>query len=149
MTIHARFLEFAEFATTGQDNKLVVVNIFDRVTAHVAAGAPWPLPDDVRIPLPQSTYLAFVLYASAADGTRHTAELRVLHEDGAPVVDPIDLGEFVFTINAQGRPLRFQGIINVGALPLPPAADYVFQLWVGGQLAGDVNLYFELTAPPA
>jgi hypothetical protein len=131
---------FAEYAANTQDNKLVVAGTFNQLTVQRAPGSDLANPGVFPLPM---VYLAAVLTASIGDGLTHSAELRVVNDDGQQVLPTIELGTLTFIMNQHGRPMRFHAVIGIPGLPLPGPGEYSFELWVRGERLGETALYVD------
>jgi len=139
--IQCKAFLFAEWVSqSSPDMKMTIANTFNSIVGTAVAGE---IPKDGVNILAQSLYLVYILEASVADGTEHKGELRIEHEDGAAVVEPIQI-PIRFIINPKGRPMRYQGIVNMTGLPLHAPADYTVKLLVDGKPLDETNLYVEL-----
>lgn len=128
----------AEYASQMPDGKLLIAGTVNTIGLTRRPGVS---PQDVtNVPL-GSLYVAVVLEWSLMEGTRHHAELRVVHEDGLEPITPLDLGELPFVMNPDGRPMRSQLIINLQGFRLPGIGDYELQFWVDGRPLGTAALY--------
>ena len=134
------FLLFAEFAANTDDMKMVIAGTFNNI---VVKRAKPNIPGTVSVLQLPRVFLAAKVEASISDGLRHQAELRVLNEDGKSVIQPMPLGEWVFIMSGEGRPMHFQAVIGVDKMPLPGTGEYTFELWVSGKRLGDCALYVD------
>jgi hypothetical protein len=138
-----KLLAFAEYAAVTQENKLIVAGIVDQVEVRRRPGAP-AQPDGaiVALPLPP-LYLVAILEASISEGTVHQAALRLLDQDHQPLADPVQLGQWTFIVNPFGRPMRFQAVVHLGGVAVPPGtSDYEFQLLIDGEPIGEPAMLY-------
>lgn len=131
----------AEFASQDSMRRLTIANTYDRITGTAPQGADLPR-EGVAIKI-DSLHVVYMLMASISDGTDHTAEMRIVHEDGAPAIDPLVM-PLQFQLNPGGRPMRYQGIVNLVGLTLRAPGDYSIKLFVDGREIGETPLYLEL-----
>jgi hypothetical protein len=135
---------FAEYAANTQDNKLVIAGTFNSLKIKRSRPANPNQPGIYPLPM---VYLAAVVHASLSEGLTHTAELKVVNDDGATVL-ATTLGPMNFVMNSHGRPLQFQAVISVPGLPLPGPGEYSFEYWVDGQRLGETALYIDEVQGP-
>ena len=138
-----RIFEFAEYAAMTDETKFVIGGIFDSINATRAPNAPEGEPDVLVMP---NVWLVWVAEASLADGLTHTMGLRILNDDGIEVWAQPDLGSMNFILNEAGKPMRFNGRMQLGGLALPGTGDYTFELHVDGSKRADTRLYVQIHA---
>lgn len=89
---------------------------------------------------------------------RHKLELALLNADGQPVMVPTPTGDRPVELSGEfevgrppglkpGTPLDFPVALNIGPLPLPPDARYVWRLSIDGKSEEDWQVAF--TTRPA
>lgn len=139
-----RLLEFADYATFTDDRKLIISGIFNRINVR---RKPDVAPDAPLTFMMPTGFLCWVVESSIGDGLKHQVTVRVVSEDGDEVLRS-DLGEMNFIMDKAGRPMRFQGRLMVGGLPLPGTGDFVFELLVDGSKLGETTLYVDESPPP-
>lgn len=146
-----KLLQFAEYAAVTQGSKLIIAGTVDQVEARRAPLVPGAAVEPLqRIPLPP-LYLVAIIEASIAEGTAHQAALRILDQDERPVADPIELGQWAFVVNPHGRPMRFQAIVHLANVAVPPGTgDYQFWLEIDGKPIGEPAMLYVIdhTATP-
>jgi hypothetical protein len=111
---------------------------------------------------PEPTASAIALDVKVPWDTRddqHTLRLELLDADGRGVLVPTEQGPQPLVIEATfgvgdpvagvkpGTPIDAVFAINLGPLPLPPAARYEWRLWIDGEHQEDWRLTF--TTRPA
>lgn len=136
--MNLRFGHVCDYATIGNNGKLIIVGVFDTVIAR--------LRDDegnVRLPL---CYLVFRLECSIAEGAQHQVMIRIVDEDGNEVAPMAGVGTR-FRPHAPGRPLSANGIINL-QIGVPREGDYMFEIHVDGAVIGEIPFYV-VPVPPA
>ena len=141
-----RFLEFAEYAAFTEDKKVIMSGIFNTIEASQNPLMP---PGSQEFLILPASFLVWMVDASIGEGLTHSIKLRIRDDDGDLVLET-DLGQMVFFLNPQGRPMRFQGRLVTGGLPLPGPGEYVFELIASGNKLGETTLYVDVrSAPPA
>lgn len=138
-----RIFEFAEYAAMTDESKFVIGGIFDSVNATRPPTIPAGAPDVLVMP---NVWLVWVAEASLADGLTHTMGLRILNDDGIEVWAQPTMGSMNFILNDTGRPMRFNGRMQLAGLALPGTGDYTFELYVDGSKRADTRLYVQIHA---
>ena len=136
-------MTFCEFAMINSDMRMVLAGTFTGITVTRPSDAAAPVEGFGTVALPPA-FLVATVNASISEGLTHAAELLVLNDDNGEVFSPIPLGDWTFVLNPHGRPMRYQGLINVTGLALPGPGEYTFRLRLGGQTVGEVPLYVDL-----
>ena len=131
----------AEYAGISTDGKLTIAGTFDSMMVVRPPDAPPDAPFAVVVP---HAYIVVVSEASLADGLSHQLRLRILDGNGQPVVEDTR-GEITFALNAFGRPMRNNLIINLMGRVLPGPDDYVFELSVEGHQPPLAEFVFAVT----
>jgi hypothetical protein len=140
-----RVLEFAEYASFTDDKKLIMGGIFNRMGI---ARKPNAIPGaSTAVPIAMQGFLVWVIEASIGDGLKHKVALRIRDDDGNIVLNS-QLGDMVFHLDQHGRPMRFQGRLQLTGLPLPGPGEYEFELHVNGNKVGETSLYVDDVTPP-
>lgn len=89
-----------------------------------------------------------------------TFHLRLLREDGEPVMQPTPVGEAPIEVSGQfevgrppgltaGTPIDVPLAFNIPPLPLPPGSRFSWELTIDGQCRDDWHLAFSTRAVPA
>lgn len=141
-----KLLQIAEYAAFTDDKKLIVNGIFTGIAAERNPAAP-PQAVDL-LPLPHC-YLVWIADASIAEGLTHRVGLVVRNSDGEKILEQPDLGAMDFNLDKKGRPLRFQGRMAIGGMPLPGEGDYEFELLVDGKAIGQTTLFVDVIDSPS
>lgn len=120
-------------------------------------GAGW----NVTGPAPAPMALAGILELDWDEANAPKAlRIELLTEDGGPVVVPTPEGDRPLVIETSvevGRPpgtrpgslFNVPIAINIGLLPIPPGAGYVWRFWIGGETRDDWRLPFSTRPAPA
>lgn len=123
------FGHLCDFATQGNNGKLILVGIFENV--YVLEGRP---KEEVAFP---SSFLAFKLECSVAEGSEHEIAVKVVSEDGDEI-NSVQMGRHDLQPAGPGRPLTVQAIVPVIGLELPKIVDCEFEIHVDGASIGSV-----------
>lgn len=131
MAVLCSMITLAEYASSSSDGKLTIAGTIDSVTVQVRGtfedGAELP-----PIPLPRM-FLVFVATASIADGLKHSFSFGLRQEDGKFVFRDATTAELTFKVNAKGRPMRAQTILDLNGVVAPTFGDYEFVIEVDGK----------------
>lgn len=120
-----KFAHLADYATTGDKGKLVIIGIFDLI----GAGSQRPI-------VPPPFYLVGSFRAYLTEGTEHELEIRLVNADGADVIRGSMHLRFVPTGQQTVEANFVAGMLG---LSLPEEGDYAFHLLVDHQHKGIVS----------
>lgn len=133
-----RYAHLCDYASADAKSKPTIVGVFD-IIFDVQKKRP--------IQLPPVAHFVAKMECSIGDGSMHTLQIVVRHEDGE-VVHQVNLGPLEFRPTGPGRPLSAQIIMMIGGMPFPELGDYAFEMVVDGTKIGETPLYLA-DAPPA
>jgi hypothetical protein len=134
--VRLKFAHLADFATVGNNGKLIVVGIFATIYDQMKA-KPIPLPP---------FHLVAVFDAHVTEGTSHELVVRFVDGDGKSMF-PDFQGPIKFQPAGKGRPMEANVLIGFGpgTVKVPEHGDYEFRFQVDGRDAGGVTV---TVAPP-
>lgn len=115
-----KFALVADHVSETREGKMVIVGIFDTISAPTAP-ATHP-----------SLFVTARLETSIGSGTKHKMRLGMWDEDGREVIPLSGELDLPFVSQGPGRPLRAQLILQFNLLTFPRFGDYEFRILVAG-----------------
>ena len=108
----------------------------------ITGPAPTPMALAIRIEVPWTEA-----------NIQHTLELKLLNEDGQPVMAPTVTGDRPIELTSrfetgrpaglrQGTPLDVNLAINLSPLPIPPGSRFVWRCFINGETADEWQVSF-------
>lgn len=124
-------IHLSEFATVGSNNRLTVVNIFDRM---MGPGPQWGMP---------IVYLSWIILAHQEEVGTHAVEIKLVNVARESLLPkPLTFNiELNATQAAPGMPLRHQGIYTLGGLVFGAPGPYAFEMYIDDYYAASTSLH--------
>lgn len=126
MDIEMRFGLLADHVSETREGKLNIMGEFN----SFATAAEFPL----QTP---PFFLIARFAASVAEGSDHTLDVLLVHEDGKTIASLLGL-PFRFFVIMPGHPMKGQFQIQMVGVTFPAPGDYTFRLVVDGKTRGEI-----------
>ena len=136
MAVTLKYAHLCDYAGPGNNNKALLIGIFDQLQPPVGAPLQMPL-----------AFFAAKLEASIADGADHAVSIVVRDADEQPV-HTVNIPLVHFNPSGPGRPLGALLVLHIGGMQFPERGDYTFQIVVDNEGVGEAPLYI-VEPPPA